>query len=172
MGFQSSFNQLLATASAGALGYEHIKEQKASAKLQHTETAGNLAAEGHKIGLEEEQLDKDKKALNLEHDETMKRVASYNEQVAKFNENKDNLSKSYRKQRENFFDKAYQVLEEEQNRQLQQANDIEDRILILNDRIAVFNKKAEEVNKIGKQVKSPLKINKYKSLKEVRGGKQ
>ena len=33
MGFQSSFNQLLATASAGALGAKHIQGQKISEKI-------------------------------------------------------------------------------------------------------------------------------------------
>ena len=33
MGFQSSFNQLIATASAGALGARHIKEQKKATEI-------------------------------------------------------------------------------------------------------------------------------------------
>lgn len=39
MGFQSSFNQLLATASAGALGVKHISEQTQANKMQVLNTA-------------------------------------------------------------------------------------------------------------------------------------
>lgn len=42
MGFQSSFNQLLATASAGALGYKHISEAKQSNKLNALNQAESL----------------------------------------------------------------------------------------------------------------------------------
>lgn len=42
MGFQSSFNQLLATASAAALGAKHVQGQKASNKMSALNMAESL----------------------------------------------------------------------------------------------------------------------------------
>lgn len=59
MGFQSSFNQLLATASAGALGYKHIKGQKEANEMAAWKEASNISEEGHELhsqALENKQL--------------------------------------------------------------------------------------------------------------------
>ena len=59
MGFQSSFNQLLATASAGALGYKHIKGQKEANEMAAWKEASNMSEEGHELeaqALETKQL--------------------------------------------------------------------------------------------------------------------
>ena len=54
MGFQSSFNQLLATASAGALGYKHIKGQEAGLKKQQ-----------ESLDKQQESINKQQEALDL-----------------------------------------------------------------------------------------------------------
>lgn len=63
MGFQSSFNQLLATASAGAFGYKHIKGQNEANEAEAYKTASALTDEKANLALEGVRLDQENKML-------------------------------------------------------------------------------------------------------------
>ena len=123
MGFQSSFNQLLATASTGALGARHIKEQN---------KATEIAARNEKIFAGEEyqkEYDSSKK-LSQEIISHNKQVDSINKGTAALNE-KAIQGKMSRKA----YEKAFQEQLEKGSMLYDQNQDLIARKKILEERI-------------------------------------
>ena len=123
MGFQSSFNQLLDTASTGALGARHIKEQN---------KATEIAARNEKIFAGEEyqkEYDSSKK-LSEEIISHNKQLDSINKGVAALNE-KATQGKMSKKA----YEKAFQEQLDKGNMLYDQNQDLIARKKILEERI-------------------------------------
>lgn len=128
MGFQSSFNQLLATASAGALGARHIKEQnKANETALRNETifAGEEYQKEYDSSLD---LSKKISSHNKQLEPILKGIYVLNEQAKQ--------GKMSRKA----YEKAFEAQMEQGSMIYDQNQDLIARKKILEERILANNK--------------------------------
>ena len=130
MGFQSSFNQLLATASAGALGVRHIKEQN---------KATEIATRNEKIFAGEEyqkEYDSSKKlseeiiSHNAQLDSIYKGVDALNEKAKQGKMSRKAYEKAFQEQ----FDKGGMLYDQNQDL-IARKKILQERILANKDNI-------------------------------------
>lgn len=123
MGFQSSFNQLLATASAGALGLKHIQGQK---------IANETALRNEKIAAGEEY----QREFNTGMDLT-KEIVSHNKQLNSINKGIDVLNEKAKqgKMSRKAYEKAFQAQLEQGGMIFDQNQELIARKKILEERI-------------------------------------
>lgn len=159
MGFQSSFNQLLATISAGALGYEHVKEQTQANKMQALNTATKGIEESEALKSSINYFNKEVKGIQNEQTELNKRGNKLQERMAETKANMEGTKgRTYNAYRQQLGqqEKALASLSQtyESNRALLQS--AEERRAFLQGKLDVQKEKNDLVQKDLKKYKIKL----------------